>query len=205
MVGGLVTAALLSGCQPSDDATTPPPSVTAAPTVSTTASPSASPTASATPTPSPSLVVTARPTTPEETAALAAEAEFVYREMRRLMDEYEAKGGAATLPEPLKAYVGDPYATALEGTLKYTYEQSRRIEGRTQVTKVEVFVSGLQTGALIGVQFCDDQSKLTYVTKDGERVPLDFRVMNRAQFIRGSDGKLRMTENVSTEVKTCGA
>ncbi|MBO1031494.1 hypothetical protein IPV09_09115 [Tessaracoccus sp. SD287] len=205
MVAGLVTAALLSGCQPSDDATTPPPSVTAAPTVSTTASPSASPTASATPTPSPSMVVTARPTTPEETAALAAEAEFVYREQQRLIDEYESKGGAATLPEPLKRFVGGVYATAVAESLKRTNDQGHRVEGATLVKRIKVFTDTKEPSSLLGMQFCDDWSETVLIDKDGRRVPVEAWLMNRAEFSRGVDGRLRVTYNEANEVGTCDA
>lgn len=150
------------------------------------------------------MVVTARPTTPEETAALAAEAEFVYREVRRLIDTFDRRGGATTLPTEFEAYVDGLYAAAVEEGLKITHDQGQRIEGTTMVTRMGVIsTDDLRPESLLGVQFCDDRSKLTHVSKTGVRTPLKTRFENVAEFTRGSDGKLKMVYNISKPVDSC--
>ena len=202
----LVSAMVLSGCQSADRVSSPPAST--AP-VATSAAPvgSAAPTPTATPTPTtPSrLVVTARPTTPEETAALVAEAEHVYREHQRLIDQYEAQGGAASLPEPLKQYVAGRYAVAVERSLRSLSDASQRIEEPSVVHRGQVFLEVTDPASLIGVEFCNDLSQQILIDKDGQRYPGNARLRNRAEFSRGPDGRLRMTNNSSKEVPSCGA
>ncbi|MGA4670719.1 hypothetical protein ACPCG0_13145 [Propionibacteriaceae bacterium Y1923] len=213
-MSALTALVLLAACQPGSGATTPPPSIspilptavpstTTATTTSTTPTPSPSPTDN--PSPTSTLVVTARPTTPEETAALTAEAEWVYREQQRLIDEYESQGGAAELPEPLKAFVSGEYASTLEAVLKASHEQPGHFEGRTIITRVAVVHTNLADSALIGIQFCDDQSGIVHVDESGKRTPLQFRIINLAEFERGPDGRLRMFTNAATEVETCAS
>ena len=202
----LVSAMVLSGCQSADRVSSPPAST--AP-VATSAAPvgSAAQTPTATPTPTtPSrLVVTARPTTPEETAALVAEAEHVYLEMRRLMDEYEAQGGAATLPAPLKEYVGGEYAEGLELALKHLQERGQRTIGSTPVHRQEVFTTTSHPSSLLGVEFCEDWTQRTLVDEKGKQALAQMKFSNRAEFARAGDGKLRIVGNDGKENPECGS
>ena len=201
----LVSAMVLSGCQSADRVSSPPASTAPVAT-------SAVPVSSAAPTPTPAatptlsrLVVTAKPTTPEETAALVAEAEQVYREMRRLMDEYEAQGGAATLPAPLKEYVGGKYAETLAMSLSGLKERGHHNTGPTVIKRVDVFTDTWRQSSLIGVEFCDLLNQRTYFDENGKKFAGEARVSNRAEFTRSMDGKLRMTDNDSKVVPECNA
>ena len=197
----LVSAMVLSGCQSADRVSSPPASTAPVATSAAPAS-SAAPTPTATPTPS-RLVVTAKPTTPEETAALVAEAEHVYREHQRLIDQYEAQGGAADLPEPLKQYVGGEYAEAVESSLKYTKDSGDRFWGNTSVKRRSAFTEVMFSNSLIGVEFCNDLTTREAAAKDGPRHRIKAWIINRAEFSRGTDGKLRIMDNISEEAASC--
>ncbi|MGD8214424.1 hypothetical protein [Aestuariimicrobium sp. Y1814] len=205
VTSAVAAVALLAACQPSGGETTPPPSISPILPTTQTGSPSvsSSSSASATVSPSPSLVVTARPTTAEETAALAAEAEWVYREMRRLMDEYESQGGAETLPEPLKEFVGGVYASSAEKSLQFTFTQGNSFQGSTIVHRQAIIGEDLQPSSLIGIQFCNDMTGRSASAKGGSPQQVNALVRNRAEFSRASDGKLRITYNESKEASSC--
>ena len=200
----VIGALVLSACQPTDTATTPPPSLLTTTATSGTPPKSAPATTSVTPSPSTPLI-TARPTTPEQTAALAAEAEAVYREYKKLLLTYEAKGGVdGPLPEPLKKYVAGEAAATLDSILRKTFEAGGKLEGVElyQVTRVSDFMNELEPTAIIGVEFCDDGSRVTVVTRQGARsAGRSFK--SWSEFARGTDGRLRIIYNESKEIASC--
>lgn len=210
---GVAALLALTGCQGGDTATTPPPSISGFlpttsgtatfPTPATTAVPSTTPT---TPTASVSLI-TVRPTTSADIETLAKEAEQVYVEYMTLRLKYEANGGVnGPLPADLKKYVDGQEAITAEAVLRQAYSLRNKLTGieSLRIVRRSAFAEGLAPNALIGVEFCDDNSGIT-VTPPNEEPGPAATVLNRAQFGRGTDGQLRMIDNRIREVDSCDA
>ncbi|MGA4507936.1 hypothetical protein ACQB6R_02750 [Propionibacteriaceae bacterium G1746] len=201
-------AVLLAGCQPSGGSTSPMPTVS--PILQTTrSSPSRTPTApsssaATTPTPTPTWVVSVKPTTPEQTAALTAEADRVFREYMKLRYSYEAKGGVAgPLPDPLKKYLTGNAAGFVEQILQDQHQAGATYENADRVTFVLVKSQPptLNGAALISVEFCEDARAVTVVERDGKRFSAGF-IAHHAEFA-WAQGALRISDFDASEAKSC--
>ena len=153
----------------------------------------------------PGPLITVRPTTSAETEALAAEAEQVYVAYMTLRLKYEAQGGlAGPLPEDLKKYVAGEEAITAQAVLAQAHELGYKLTGteNLRIVRGPTFTEGLLPEALIGVQFCDDNSGIT-VSPPGEEPGPAVSLQNRPQFARGADGELRVIDKLVTEVESC--
>ncbi|MGA4670371.1 hypothetical protein ACPCG0_11355 [Propionibacteriaceae bacterium Y1923] len=206
---GLAVVVALSGCQGGDAANTPAPSIspilpTAVTTTPTPDEPSATP--SATPASS-SPLITSRPTTSADLETLAAEAEQLYIEYKTLRLKYEAEGGIdGPLPEDLKKYVSGREAEAADIILRTVHKEGTKLDNAEnfRFVRVGTFMDKLEPEAIIGVQMCDDASKVVHVDAQGQRSQAA-TMMHWSEFARGPDGTLRIVYNVVKQVDSCDA
>lgn len=216
MLCAALSLLLVAGGCTKDEAGESPSPVTIAPTSvvspstpeSTSVGPSSAPpstTASAPSSASPSMLVTARPTTAAEREALAREAEGVYRAFHKLRLSYEAKGGIeGPLPSDLQKFVSGKAAESSLQLLHEAHARGQRLEKTEllQMRQVSTFLNDLEPGALIGVQFCNDYSRVLVVGTDGKRRQGTV-TLNWSEFGRDSRGDLKILYNESKQVKSC--